>query len=178
MKRLVVVGNAPPSDDWSEPVDACDVVIRFNTTPHFGGGLTGSKTTVLCLFGIPDPNRATRYRELEPRVVAGCREIWVWGPALVERLADCYGVPARRVKVRTEPFSQLDQYTLTEVGRLPHPSSGLLVLRFVLNAAAWAGYEKYLCGFDWSGRVGRHRWDLEKKQVGFYMALGLIRPLV
>ena len=53
-KSLVIVGNAPLDSDFSEIIDSCDCVVRFNNCKNYNVN-SGGKTDILILTNTGDP---------------------------------------------------------------------------------------------------------------------------
>ena len=174
-KRLIVVGNAEPGEDYSEFIDKCDVIIRFNFTPFFETTRTGLRTTILCLFGVPYPHEGEVPR-LNADIVGSCQTIWVESSVFFEPLTRGYSVPHR--KIRLMPLHAVnDGYAIEGAERIKRPSSGFQVLRYLVNSQAFAGgYQKFICGFEWRGG-DVHSWGIEKRQVARYLELKLLNTV-
>lgn len=175
MKRtFVVIGNAEPQGDQSAFIDQCDTVIRFNRTPYFDTGKTGCKTTVLCLFGITYPVAGADIPGLNEFVVDNCEKIWAQTDLFAEPLEIGYGVPRHKIelanltKVRDPDDIQSEHAPL-----ITRPSSGFQMLRYMVNAVAYADTEKFIYGFTFEGGP-LHQWEYEKEQVERYIELGLL----
>ncbi len=178
-KRLVVVGNAAHEQDLSREIDGCDFVIRFNQTPHFADNRSGFKTSALCLFGLNPPWETDSYKQLNRTIVQHCETLWVWHPLFIPPLSHFFGIPQDKISVRLDVYRQMDRYAIPESGLMSCPSSGMMVLRFLVNSPSFATYDKYYCGFDWFARTTNsiHQWATEKQQVEAYVRLGLLTPL-
>jgi hypothetical protein len=173
-ETLIVVGNAEPQEDWSEFIDQCAVVIRFNFTPFFDTLRTGLNTTILCLAGVPYP-RAGEIPQLNAGIVKSCQTIWVETPAFFDPLLRGYKIPPQRITLMNL-HAVHDNYAAQDAEPIQKPSSGFQVLRYLVNSAAFAGHQKFICGFEWRGGSG-HPWDQEKRQVARYLKLGLVSSL-
>jgi len=67
MKSLVIVGSAPLKRDYSEFINSCDCVVRFNNCKNYGGN-AGEKTDILFLNNSGDPVKSkTLVFLLQPR---------------------------------------------------------------------------------------------------------------
>jgi hypothetical protein len=175
-KRLVVVGNAEPTEDCSKFIDQCDIVVRFNYTLFFETNRTGRRTTIFCLFGVPYPE-AREIPRLNADIVKNCQTIWVESSAFFEPLTRGYKVPREKIILMNLHVIK-DDYAIDGAERIARPSSGFQVLRYLVNRGAFAhgGYRKFICGFEWRGG-GVHRWDVEKQQVARYVELKLLNIL-
>jgi hypothetical protein len=172
-ETLVVVGNAEPRKDYSEFIDKCDVVVRFNFTPFFDTHRTGQRTTILCLFGVPYPCGGEVPR-LNGNIVKNCQTIWVQIPAFCDPLMKGYDIPREKIAVM-DLHALHDDYATSDAERIRRPSSGFQVLRYLVNSSEFAGYRRLICGFEWRG--GGHDWETEKRQAARYIELGLIKSL-
>ena len=150
------------------------MVIRFNYTPFFEFGRTGRHTTVLCLFGVPYPH-AGEIPRLNTYIVKSCQSIWVEVAVFIEPLMRVYEVPQEHITLRYMS-SIRDTYAIDGTGRINLPSSGFQVLRYLVNSKEFAGYRKYIIGFEWKGG-NRHMWEMEKNQVGYYLKSSLLEDL-
>jgi hypothetical protein len=173
-KTLVVVGNAEPRENCSKLIDECDVVIRFNCAPFFEKNKTGLKTTILCLFGVPYP-RPGEIPRLNADIVMNCQTIWVESPAFFDPLVRRYEIPPQKITLMNLRGVN-DDHAIDGAERIKKPSSGFLVLRHLVNSAAFEGYRKYVCRFEWQGSHA-HLWEMEKRQVGRYLELGFLKIL-
>ena len=66
-KTVALVGNATPTNDYSEEIDKADIVIRLNNFYNYNSGKVGKKTDCLVLNGIAalcdDPNNGTEFND-------------------------------------------------------------------------------------------------------------------
>ena len=173
-ETLVVVGNAEPQADWSEFIDQCAVIIRFNFTPFFDTNRTGLSTTILCLFGVAYPH-AGEIPRLNADIVKSCQTIWAETPAFFDPLVRGYETPRQKITLMNL-HAVHDDYACDDAERIQRPSSGFQVLRYLVNSPAFAGTRKFICAFEWRGGSG-HSWEQEKRQVARYLELGLLSLL-
>lgn len=168
--KLVVIGNAEPTEDLSTQIDQCDMVVRFNYTPYFDTGTTGCKTTILCLFGVPYPE-GDEVPGLNTEVVKNSLGIWVGAPMFIGSLVRGYDVPRQKILLVSLP--EHDAYKTEQIVT---PTSGFQVLRFLVNSPWFAVFDKFICGFTWQGGP-KHPWEQEKRQVAHYVEIGLLHHL-
>jgi hypothetical protein len=74
-------------------------------------------------------------------------------------------------------YAVRDIYAIDGAERITAPSSGFQVLRYLVNSTVFAGYRKFICGFEWQGGPG-HLWALEKKQAKHYLNIRLLEAFV
>ncbi len=69
-QSLAIVGSAPLKEDFSEFIDNCDCVVRFNNCKNYGGH-SGVKTDLLILNSAGDRNVSVSLLDLlQPRTAA------------------------------------------------------------------------------------------------------------
>ncbi|MBQ7332009.1 MAG: hypothetical protein IJW39_02035 [Opitutales bacterium] len=74
-RRVAVIGNANPKTDFSESVDAADIVVRLNHCPNLESGKTGKRIDVIiqvpttAWFRLPESEQhREQIRMARPRV--------------------------------------------------------------------------------------------------------------
>ena len=206
VKRVALVGNAPEIADYSDEIDAADLVVRINNT-HGLGGATGRRTT--CLFLI---NCGGQMRE------------WLRDPAFTRRPAfrdarhvllpidpahvDLFDPPATAAERRgatAEDWTREATRRFTAAGKrvtlvpaetfagacrrigtplkagMAPPSTGLLAASYILETLGRAGCDVDAYGFGFQGADihawGREeRWFRERHEAGDLVLHPLERP--
>lgn len=175
MKKIILVGNDDASSpyDYSEFIDSCDIVVRFNFVCSFRTGLAGSKTSVLVLWIIGDKGSQILNRRHHDFVIKNTEEIW-FIPAfsnLIYPFIEKHKLQNRIIKElhinvvnRQLPDTTiLDAYPLIEKHKLQnkiitelhisvfdeqlnlYPTSGMIIINYVLKE--YKDYEKYIVFF-------------------------------
>lgn len=173
-RKLVVIGNAEPTEDHSAFIDQCDTVIRFNRTPFFDTGKTGSKTTILCLSGLNYPIIGGEIPGLNQFVVEDCNTIWAENDLFSKPLARGYGIASDKIHLMNLSGIRDPEEIQTKNSRLiKRPSSGFQALRYLVNCTLCADTDKFITGFTFEGGP-LHQWEYEKEQVERYVELVLL----
>jgi FkbM family methyltransferase len=116
-KTLIFVGSAPLPHDFSEFIDSCDCVVRFNNCKNYGGN-SGTKTDILVLNNSGDPDTMqTLQFMLKPRTA---EEVARNLPYLNE---------ANEIIFARPPVDSLIDFVKTEVAEGPLKETELTALR-------------------------------------------------
>mgnify|MGYP002398509764 CR=1 FL=1 len=197
----MIVGNGPVAEGSDRLIDQSDLVIRFNDSRN--AGQAGSRTDVVAVCNTGRPAHAMidsrRWRESRP--VRSCREIWsVRDPekfaALRPQLAVSHPELDDFCDDRTEDFAafaaasgkvhrvipasvqEAAEQALAAHKPAPYivPSSGMVVLAYVLDTPEFSEDEIVIAGFGHKGWKG-HPFLAERRLVNFHVASGRLTRL-
>jgi hypothetical protein len=181
VRDVVIVGNGPPRAGYADRIDAADFVVRFNACTFMGHG-AGGRLDALSL--ISGRHQAARYLQPTSKADRSSRErVLRLGSVIGELLfpmpndrpADVHRRRAAIDELR-QAFGWLDRvhteliWTRTEdlelygsEGRPPRcqPSSGMVVVRKLLDLPRFLDAKLTLACFSWVGWSG-HDWAAEE----------------
>lgn len=200
--KIIIVGNATVEIDFSNEINAADLVIRFNdpTTNNFNIN-TGIKTDILCVTNLSTPGRIfAKYRRLA--ILPFIKELnEIWFPRPTRKTASqVWFKPWSRQSFRKTDYSKfiISRNGLTnkkiiyfddqlfqdcchklniayDLG-LHEPSSGFLCLQYVQQRFDLTEHELQVIGFAFSGH-DTHPWENEKKEVLKLQSDGVLKLL-
>lgn len=190
-RRLVIVGNADLSQDFSGQIDTADYVLRFNR-PRLIDGWSGTKTNCLmmCNSGKPMQEKLKDNSFVETEFFRQAEQIvLVYHPFIMktyferprftskllkhrrldwtDAAIDVFGQAGKDVVIKSAQF-YLD--ACAEIGiygaalKQWFPSTGYLGIWDCLKHFDLSEWEVYLCGFTWQGWK-QHDWSSEEKWV-------------
>ena len=168
-KSLVIVGNAPVKKDYSEFIDSCEQVIRFNRTPHYSNNRSGNKTSILCLRNVGRSAGevfASSKQALNSNVVKQAQEIWFGRKhELNSKIIRTHCMEEKYIWNITSELRQKireDIQSLVPTVRVGTDFSlGMLATANVLYSSRFNYFKKYMLGFTWQG-CSDHPWRYEK----------------
>ena len=176
-RRVMVVGNAPVSVDYSEMVDGSEHVIRMNGCPNWGKN-TGTRTTILGLINNGVTGR-DHYKKQSLRgwpVAEKACEVWfrahrygAWDVLKTilrhprsrkqyldygEKLVRAHGLENKRIVYADRSLIPAARKRLWELDRgrpwkKVLPTSGYLIIERVLADPRFKDCEVCLLGFNW-----------------------------
>ena len=188
--HVAVVGNAPLHEDFSARIDACDVVIRFNSAPEHGRN-GGRKTDILFLMNsgksmqenLADPaflgkqvfhDAGFILLPYHPEIIRRYHPQPNFLSRLKGRKADltwevvrAAGDLQKRVTILPPNFYEEGCVELSipeEERRKVFPSTGFLGILYAMRKFPLAKGDLSLYGFGWRGWK-RHPWDAEREWV-------------
>lgn len=183
-KTIALVGNAPPTVDQSVAIDRCDLVVRINNACGFGAE-RGNRITHLALVNCGGQMRewldeyafasrpAFRAAQTILLPIHPDKDHLMVPPIATKDVGEEGRNHAVEAKIRFETLGKsvlilpvsvfLSAAKIIGCTRvtptMPAPSTGLLVLVFLLSRYRGAKIEAF--GFTFEGWHG-HRWDLER----------------
>lgn len=195
-RRIVIVGNGAVSEKFAGPIDAADMVIRFNLCRSAGAGGHRTDVIAVCNTGRPalEMLAGGRWKASEP--LRWAKEIWcvrtsemfaaMRGPLSISHpdlddFCDDYTAgfktfaEATGKRLRIVPATahhKLDA-TLAAFDPSPYvvPSSGLIVIAHVLDNIAEDGDRVSIAGFGHEGWQ-LHPFAAERRWVESRIAAG------
>lgn len=197
--RIAIVGNAPFVQDCSAPIDDSDFVVRFNKCGNYGRG-SGTKADALALVNTGGPGKELAQARTLAQIpcFASVRKIWLpRNHGLYEGRKRAYSWLHRKRRIANTDYAprmialmgtrevlmfdadvqiELDA-ALRQLGAQARtvPSTGMLVIAYVLKTMAQPGDAVVLYGFTHQGFVS-HNWDCERQRIERWIAEGrLIR---
>jgi hypothetical protein len=196
MKKLLIVGNGPIFTDYSRLLNESDVIVRFNNANKIGNYDDG-RQTILALSNTGGPGKfffnheylgsSNDFKKCEiilvPRVEKCHAEhfnvVRNSFPWYNEAELKCYHekiIPYlieqnKKTIVIDENFNYKCFNELKHVFSKPFicPSTGFMVVKFLLDYSDYSDYEVHLIGFGFRGWKG-HPWAAEKKITQKYAA--------
>jgi hypothetical protein len=199
-KRIVIVGNAKLTEDYSALVDEADMVVRFNDARYYGTGFAGNKTDVLCIANMEHPGRkVAKYKTIKKLAFINQVKA-IWFPHFSEfKPAQCWIKPISRARFKQTNYcdwilarndltdkniihfgsshylSACKDLNITETSNL-EPSSGYLAIKYIIENYPTDSYEITLFGFTFSGS-NSHAWNEEKANIMAWSEKGLVKVL-
>ena len=200
-RRIVIVGNGDIPAGAAEIIDVCDLVIRFNDCRSIGAG--GAKTDIVavCNTGRPGKAMTTMPEWRENKAVRQASAIWsVRDPGKFEQMRDtiladhpelddfCDDYSAGFAEIAKAsgkkhhiiPRAVHDEVdaALAQLSSEPYvcPSSGLIVLAYLLGLSSTENDQIVIAGFGHQGWDG-HPFVAEKKLFDAFEAEGKITRL-
>jgi len=170
--RIAVIGNASPQSDISELVDSADIVMRFNSCPHFQSGKTGNRTSIHCVrsFGGIGEKFANGAEEIDSGVTTGCHTVWFvgeqggWVPKIITRFA--LG-KKQHVHFSSSHMHSVDVLLRKFGGADQGASLGTMATIFLLSRPEFKHYDIQLFCFDLEGWHG-HPWKQETRLLMYH----------
>jgi hypothetical protein len=196
MRDVVIVGNGPPRAGYADRIDAADFVVRFNGCTFMGRGAGGRLDALSLVTGkvpaagyLHPTTKADRLRrERLLRLGSAVGELFVPmaddNPDAVEKCRAVVDELRRSFGWMDRPYKELI-WTRTEdmdlygsqgrpLGR--QPSSGMIVVRKLLDLPGFRDAKMTLVGFSWEGWSG-HDWAAEEAFCRRMAAAGRLQIL-
>lgn len=200
-RRIVIVGNGAVSEKFAGPIDAADMVIRFNLCRSAGGGGLRTDVVAVCNTGRPalEMLAGGRWKASEP--VRRAKEIWcvrtsemfaaMRGPLSsshpdLDDFCDDYTAgfktfaeaTGRRLRIVPATAHHKLDVALAAFDPSPYvvPSSGLIVIAHVLDNIAEDGDRVSIAGFGHEGWQW-HPFAAERRWVESRIAAGQLDRL-
>ncbi|OLP44242.1 Urease operon accessory protein [Rhizobium oryziradicis] len=200
-RTIMIVGNGDIEQRVAQRIDGADMVIRFNGSRNFNRA--GSRTDVVAVCNTGRPAKAMvqneAWRDSVP--VKDCRAIWsVRDGQKFQRIKPdvlaCFPELIDFFDDYTEAFAEFALSRGKEHVVLPAalhdavdaelatfqpapyvvPSSGLMVMAYLLNDPAFVGDEIAFAGFSHQGWDG-HPFEAERQLVNAYVSAGRLTRL-
>jgi hypothetical protein len=191
--QVALVGNAPIERDLGDLINSFDLVVRFNSVPHFGRN-TGTKTDVLVACnsgeagaevlppGIMRENPAfvgaSEIRiPIHPDFLSAKRKLFrdfSWFEDHSHHTADPLYTDKKITYVPRDVVEAAEKKIKASKDRfgLPMPSTGVVMIEDLLRRHDVL----HVCGFTHRGWKGHH-WEIEKGIFDQYAAQGRLIPL-
>lgn len=194
----MIVGNGQIPEDAASIIDAGDLVIRFNDCRSFGWGGTKTDVVAVCNTGRPAAAMLTSEDWMRSRPVRECTQIWsvrdplkfaelraglrTTHPELddfcddyTDRFAAFAEGAAKSHRVIDQTVHAAAEAALADHEPAPYvvPSSGMIVIAFMLNGFCGPGDRISIAGFGHDGWNG-HPFAAERRLVDAYAAAGLL----
>lgn len=183
--KIAIIGNANITKDYSKEIDACDIVIRCNDAKNYMKN-TGSKINVLCIRNI---GVQIEEKFCETKSISHIKDHpmleEIWFPRFKKNTRDCSAeilrsnnLMQKKVTNFTEELNESLEVKIKAYCSEKNiiPSTGILVLWYVLNNPKYTGYDKFIYGFSfdmWLGhcvkaeRILIEKWCKERKDLHF-----------
>lgn len=195
----MIVGNGEINASAAAQIDAADLIVRFNDCRTYGIG--GSRTDIVAVCNTGDPAKTMLSSNVWKNhpCVSQATELWgVRSPQLFARMrkplldshpelydfCDDYTMDFEAFCAESgKSFRIIDEtvhrdtdrdFAKSAINSYIVPSSGIIVIRFLLNTAVDA--EIYIAGFSHSGWDG-HPFAAEKLVVDSYVSAGLLKRI-
>ena len=140
---MILIGNDDPTSlyDYSEFIDSCDFVIRFNFARSFHTGLAGSKTSALVLWadGSKGQQMLNGEKTIPNPVIKNAEEIWFLFSVAYPLI--------EKFNLQNKIIKELHIDVFNERLNL-HPTSGMMIIDHVLEK--YEDYKKYIVFFGWN----------------------------
>jgi hypothetical protein len=197
-RQLFIIGNAPLDKDYRDLIGADDIVVRFNDAV-LDDLHTGSRVDILCITNLGEPARAflasdwaersAAYRAARTIVFPRAPTIHAAHYATVQQHYTAYpasefddganafiargGTAGKEVVILSPELNRYAFDLLRNVAEGPFvcPSTGFLMLTYLLLEPRYQAYRKHLLGFGFEGWIG-HPWAAERAIVAHYQTLG------
>jgi hypothetical protein len=192
----MIVGNGEIPEGAAAVIDCADLVIRFNDCRSVGAGGTRTDIIAVCNTGRPPRQMLSSQTWRQSPPVSQAKAIWsvrhpekfaeMRQPLLalypeLDDFCDDYSGEIRRfaeetgkthLTVARDVYERLDK-SLLAYSPAPYvcPSSGLLAIAHVLEAAEFSDDQLFILGFGHQGWHG-HPFDAERRLIDAFEADG------
>ena len=136
MKRLVIVGNAPPCRNISAFIDGCDFIVRMNNARNFSTGKVGIKTDALALR-CSAGNMKKRILNTNSLVFASAIELWP------ESMNSVFVSYVEKFSAHAKVVRQLQKVFAWPQGS--KPDIGIITIENVMRMSEFGCYRIFAC---------------------------------
>ena len=174
---IAIIGNDYPDKFYSASsfVDNCEIVIRFNITPHYNTGMIGSKTDILVIRTGHDTGKGlaimTGKFPLISEVYQQAKEYWFVSNKGREQCQKFYNLEGKLINIRNKLLKN-------KLGS--SPSTGIVAIDYILTNDLYAEHDKYLVASGWKQlknqyKHKQHNWDNEIKYIQKHIEMGNLK---
>lgn len=135
MKRLMIVGNAPPERNLSAYVDGSDFVVRMNNARNYDTRMVGVKTDAVALRCGGKIRK--RILESSPLVFACANELWP------EKLNGTFFEYVNKFSAHAKVVTQLQDVYKWPEGSVP--DLGITVIENVIRMSKFGRFKIFCC---------------------------------